>query len=102
EGNSFGWRGHYLAGKRIGRFEVLGSVSYEKRGLQYDGEDRAIALDNVQGDISDSHSRNFLAKVGWRPNATQRMQLMVNDFRLAQEGDFDIVVGDRALGIPAV
>lgn len=27
---------------------------------------------------------------------------MVNDFRLEQDGDFDIVVGDRAVGVPAV
>lgn len=102
DGDGFGWRAHYLAAKRIGAFDLLGSISYERRGLQFDGSDRPIAIDNVQGDVADSNSRNFLGKIGWRPTAEQRLQLMVNDFRLAQDGDFDIVVGDRALGVPAV
>ena len=100
EDNGVGWRAHYLAGKRIGDFDVLGSVSYERRGLQFDGRDRAIGVDNVQGDIADSHSRNFLGKIGWEPARGQRVQVMLNTFRLAQEGDFDLVVGDRDLGIP--
>ncbi|MGH7444341.1 MAG: TonB-dependent receptor, partial [Longimicrobiales bacterium] len=102
DGDGTGWRAHYLIGKRLGSFDVLGSVSYEARGLQYDGEDRPIAIDNVQGDVADSHSYNAFAKVGWEPTPTQRLQLMVNDFRLEGDGDFDSVDGDRAQGIPAV
>ena len=101
-GDGFGWRGHYLAAKRVGSFDLLGSASYERRGLQFDAEDRSIALDNTQGDVADSWSRNLLAKVGWDVAADQRVQLMVNDFRLEQLGGFDIVVGDRAAGRPAV
>ncbi|HSK19273.1 MAG TPA: TonB-dependent receptor [Longimicrobiales bacterium] len=102
DGDGFGWRGQYMAGKRFGSVDVLGSASYEERGLQYDGRERAIGVDNVQGDIADSNSRNFMGKVGWEPDANQRLQLMVNRFRLAQEGNFDIVAGDRAAGTPAV
>ncbi|HET7322417.1 MAG TPA: TonB-dependent receptor [Longimicrobiaceae bacterium] len=102
EGDGLGWRAHYLAGKDFGDLDVLGSVSYERRGLQFDAEDRPIAIDNVQGDVADSWSRNFLAKVGWEPAASQRLQLMVNDFHLAQRGNFDAVEGDRSLGIPAI
>jgi len=102
DGDGFGWRVHYMAGKRFGNVDVLGSVSYEQRGLQYDGEGRPIAVDNVQGDIADSHSRNLLVKLGWEPTASQRVQLLVNDFRLEGEGNFDIVPGDRASGIPAI
>ncbi|MQA92005.1 MAG: TonB-dependent receptor plug domain-containing protein [Gemmatimonas sp.] len=102
EGDGIGWRAHYLASKRFGRFDVLGSIGYEQRGLQFDGEDRPIAVDNVQGDVADSRSRNLLAKIGWEPTATQRMQLMVNDFRIAQDGNFEIVAGDRSTGTPAV
>jgi iron complex outermembrane receptor protein len=97
----FGWRTHYSAAKKFGEFDVLGSVSYESRGLQFDGNNRAIAVDNVQGDIADSDSRNFFAKIGWEPDATQRIELMANDFRLKQDGDFASVDGDRDLGIPA-
>jgi iron complex outermembrane receptor protein len=102
EGNGIGWRGHYLAAKRFGSFDVLGSASYERRGLQFDAKDRPIALDNVQGDIADSFSRNILGKVGWEPTASQRLQFTVNDFHLEQRGRFDAVPGDRALGRPAV
>lgn len=97
----FGFRTHYSAAKKFGAFDVLGSVSYESRGLQFDGKDRAIAVDNVQGDIADSDSRNFFAKLGWEPDPTQRVEVMFNDFRLAQDGDFDTIDGDRDLGIPA-
>lgn len=102
EENGFGWRGHYLAAKRIGDFDVLASATYEQRALQFDGRDRPIALDNVQGDVADSHSRNFFGKVGWEPTSDQRLQLMVSDFRLAQEGDFDVEEGNRERGLPAV
>ncbi|HET8655125.1 MAG TPA: TonB-dependent receptor [Longimicrobiaceae bacterium] len=102
EGDGLGWRAHYLAAKRFGAVDVLGSFSYERRGLQFDARDRPIAIDNVQGDVADSRSRDFLGKVGWEPGAGQRLQLMVNDFRLTQRGHFESVAGDRADGIPAV
>ncbi|HEX2167370.1 MAG TPA: TonB-dependent receptor, partial [Longimicrobiales bacterium] len=102
EGDGIGWRGHYMAGKRIGSFDVQGSVSVERRGLQFDGRNRAIGVDNVQGDIADSHSRNFLGKIGWEPAPAQRVQLMFNTFRLEQEGDFALVPGDRNAGVPAI
>ena len=100
--NGFGWSGSYLAAKRIGAFDLLGSFSLERRGLHYDGEGRAIALDNVQGDIADSESRNFFGKVGWEPDASQRLQFSVSDFRLAQNGGFESLEGDRSAGVPAV
>ena len=102
ESEGLGWSGHYLAAKRVGAFDVLGSFTYERQGLQYDGEGRPIALDNVQGDVADSESRSLFAKVGWEPAESQRLQLMVSDFRLAQRGNYEMVPGDRAAGIPAV
>lgn len=100
--DGLGWRGHYLATKRFGSVDAVASVSVERRGLQFDGEGRPIALDNVQGDVADSHSRNLFGKFGWEPAREQRIELTVNDFRLAQDGDFLSVEGDRAAGIPAV
>lgn len=102
ESDGMGWRTHYLVGKRSGDFDATGSVSYERRGLQFDGLGRAIALDNVQGDVADSHSYNLFGKVGWEPTAQQRLQLTVNDFRLEQRGSFESVEGDRDAGMPAV
>lgn len=102
DGDGLGWRGHYRAAKSFDDFDVLGSVTFERRGLQFDGADRRIAIDNVQGDIADSESRNFFAKAGWRPDERQRLQLTVSDFQLAQDGDFESLEGDRAAGTPAV
>lgn len=102
DGDGFGWRAQYLASQRLGNVDVLGSMSYERRGLQFDARDRPIGLDNTQGDVADSWSRNLLAKVGWDLGETQRLQVMVNDFRLEQLGGFDITLGDRAIGRPTV
>ncbi|HEX7050427.1 MAG TPA: TonB-dependent receptor, partial [Longimicrobiales bacterium] len=102
DGDGFGWRASYLAAKRFGNFDAVGSISYAHRGLQYDGKDRPIAIDNVQGDVADSHSHDFFAKLGWEPVPGQRLELMVNDFLLEQEGDFSMIEGDRAAGVPAI
>lgn len=100
ESDAFGWRGNYLASKRFGELDVLGSVSLEERGLLFDANGRAVGIDNVQGDIADSRSRNFFGKVGWEPTAAQRLQLMVSDFELEQEGGWVSVDGDRSAGTP--
>ncbi|MEQ8329710.1 MAG: TonB-dependent receptor [Longimicrobiales bacterium] len=100
-GDSRGWRAHYLAAKRWGAFDAVASASVEQRGLYFDGQGRPVALDNVQGDVADSRSRGFFGKLGWEPDADQRLEVMVSDFRLAQDGDFDAVPGDRSAGLPA-
>jgi len=97
----FGVRAFYRAGKRVGEVDILGAVSFESRGLQFDGDNEPIGLDNVQGDVADSDSRNFFGKIGWEPDADQRLQFTINDFKLEQDGDFVSVDGDRDAGIPA-
>jgi len=97
----FGLRAFYRAGKRFGELDVLGAVSFESRGLQFDGSDRPVGIDNIQGEVADSDSRNFFGKIGWEPDADQRLQFTVSDFKLEQDGDFIAVPGDREAGIPA-
>lgn len=101
EGESFGWRGHYMAAKSFDQFDVMAAVSYEDRGLFYDADDRPVGIENGQGDVADSHSRNFFFKGGWEPGEHQRLQLMVSDFKLQQDGDYVRVDGNRLQGIPA-
>jgi len=101
EGNAFGWRGHYMAAKSFDQFDVMAAVSYEDRGLFYDADDVPIGIENGQGDVADSHSRNFFFKSGWEPGEHQRLQLMVSDFKLQQDGDYVRVDGNRLRGIPA-
>lgn len=101
DGDGFGWGLSYSVGKRMSEVDLLASVSYDRRGLQFDGEGRPIAIDNVQGDIADSESRNLFAKAGWEPVPGRRLEVMVSDFRLAQQGGFASRDGDRAAGEPA-
>jgi len=100
--DGFGWRAHYAIGKQFESFDVMASASVESRELFFDGDGRSIGLDNVQGDVADSDSRNIFIKTGWNPDEHQRIQFTFNDFRLEQDGDFDSVDGDRSLGIPSV
>lgn len=101
DGEGFGWGLNYSAGQRFDEVDVLASVSYDRRGLQFDGDGRPVAIDNVQGDIADSESRNLFGKVGWAPSPGRRLEVMVSDFRLAQQGGFASTEGDRTTGQPA-
>ncbi|MEM6325636.1 MAG: TonB-dependent receptor [Bacteroidota bacterium] len=98
--DGFGYRAHYLASKRFGDLAVVASANLERRGLLFDGEGRTIGIDNTQGDIADSFSRNLFGKVEWRPAPSQRIQLLVNDFRLGQTDGFVPVTGNREEGLP--
>ena len=102
DGSGLGWGLNYMAGKRFGDVDAIASFSYDERGLQYDAVGRPIALDNVQGDIADSRSRSFFGKVGWDLALDQRVEVMASDFHLAQQGQYESIAGDRALGIPAI
>ncbi len=100
-GDGAGWRASYLASQRFDRWDFTGSVSWEERGLFYDGDGNPVGIDETQGDIADSESWNVFAKVGFEPTEDQRIQLMVNRFNLAMQDNYVSVPGDRALGIPA-
>lgn len=92
--------GGYLS-RRFGSFDIVGAASYHRRELFYDGRGRTIGVDSTQGDLADSGQRNFFGKIGWEPTSEQRLQLTVNDYRVAGDGDFSTLDGDRARGIPA-
>lgn len=94
------YRGSLYASKKFGDFDFIGAASYHKRGLFFDGEGRSIGVDATQGDLADSRQRNFFGKVGWEPDANQRLQFTVNDFLLEGDGDWSSVPGDRDAGIP--
>ena len=105
-GNSDGFEGDgwssklsYLLGKRIGRVEWLAGFTTHKRGLFFDADGRAIGLYPTQGDIMDSTSRDFYGKLAIGPTATRRFEVSINDFRLARDGDFLPVPGNRATGL---
>lgn len=100
DGDGFEHRGSVYATKRFGEIDFVAAASYHSRGIFFDGEGRSIGIDTTQGDLADSRQRNLFAKIGWEPDADQRLQLMVNDFLLEGDGDWQSLVGSRAAGIP--
>ena len=88
----------YLLSKRIGRFDAIGGVAVQKRGLFFDGNGDPVGLYPTQGDIMDSTSRSFYGKAGVDFTANRRLQVSVNDFRLGRDADFVAVPGNRAIG----
>lgn len=88
----------YLLSKRIGRVDAIGGIAVQKRGLFFDANGDAVGLYPTQGDIMDSTSRSFYGKAGIDLSATRRVEVSVNDFRLARDADFVAVPGNRATG----
>ncbi len=97
---SFGYRANYIIGQRFNRWDATASVTYEQRGLFYDGDSNPIGIDETQGDIADSETWNFFGKVGFEPDENQRIQLMVNHFDLAMQDNYISVDGDRSINLP--
>lgn len=90
-----------LTGKREGIFDFVAGAAYEKHDLFFDGKGRAIAVDTVQGELMDSHSLSLFGKAGVEPASDQRVEAMVNYYKVTGEGDYATVLGDREGGIPA-
>ena len=89
-----------MSGKRFERFfDVIGGVTFHKRGLFFDGNGDRVGLYRTQGDTMDSTSYDLFFKAGFEPDQHQRFQVMVNHFTLERDGDFRPVIGDRSAGI---
>ena len=101
EDNGLHGRASLLAGKRVGSFDVVAGAAYEKHDLFYDGNGRPIAVDTIQGELTDSRSWNLFGKAGWEPGADQRLEATVNLYRAEGDGDYRTVNGNALAGIPA-
>lgn len=101
EEHGFHYRLAGVTGRRIGSFDFVAGAAYEKHDLFYDGNDRAIAVDTVQGELMDSHSLSLFGKGGYEPTADQRLEATVSYFKVTGEGDYATVLGNRNAGIPA-
>jgi iron complex outermembrane recepter protein len=100
ESNSFGGKLGGLLSYRQGAFDVTGGVAYETRGLYYDGAGRRVGIDNTQGDVQDSQSLSFFARLGYDLSSTARLELFATRFNLEGNGDWIQVAGNRATGLP--
>ena len=91
----------YNASGRNDKFEYLFGLSYEDQGLYLDGRGRSIGADTTQGDLMDSRSYDALVKLGYWFDDNQRLQLSVNRYKIKSKANYQVVAGDRALGIPS-
>lgn len=101
EDSGWHYRASGLVGRKAGAFDFVAGASYEKRGLFYDGYDRSIAVDPVQGDIMDTKAWSLFAKLGWDATADQRFEFTGNIFDQRGEGNYVVVPGNVAAGVPA-
>lgn len=100
ESNSFGGKLGGLLAYRQGAFDVTGGVAYETRGVYYDGAGRRVGIDNTQGDVQDSKSLSFFARLGYDLSSTARLELFATRFNLEGNGDWVQVPGNRTTGLP--
>lgn len=100
ESNSFGGKLGGLLAYRQGAFDVTGGVAYETRGVYYDGAGRRVGIDNTQGDVQDSKSLSFFARLGYDLSSTARIELFATRFNLEGNGDWVQVPGNRTTGLP--
>lgn len=100
DSDGFVYKGVLLTGRKFGKADVTLGMTLTKTGLFFDGENRPVGLDGVQGDVADTSGRDYFLKLGYDFTPDQRLQLMVNDFRQRGNGDYIAVDGDRATGLP--
>lgn len=91
----------YNLSGRDDKFDYLFGLSYEDQGLYLDGRGRSIGADTTQGDLMDSRSYDALVKLGYWFDDNQRLQLSVNRYKIKSKANYQVVAGDRALGIPS-
>ena len=101
EGDGTHYKASGLLGKSFDSTDFILGVSYQVQDLFYDADGDPIAPDPVQGDIMDSEANNVFAKWGWDIADDQRLEFMANYFELEGDGDYRVVPGDMAAGIPA-
>lgn len=94
QSDSVGYRASYVFGTRSGDVDFVGGASYASEGLFYDGNGRAIAVNDIQGDLMDARSYNLFAKAGWDIDADKRLQLTANRYELRGNNDYITVNGD--------
>ena len=98
EDDSAGYKASYVFGTRRGDVDFVGGASLASEGLYYDGDGRAIAVNDVQGDLMDARSHNLFAKVGWNLDDQRRLQVSANLYELQGNNDYRTVPGNIATG----
>jgi iron complex outermembrane receptor protein len=93
------WKTGFSVAHKSDQFDLLGYASVQQRAMGYDGHGRRLGIDNVQGDSLDSHADDLFLKVG-KSFGAQRVQLELNRFDMAGDGDYANEPGVVAQGVP--
>lgn len=101
ESNSYHYKTSALIGKKTDEYDGLIGIALDQKDLYHDGDGEPLAVDPVQGDIMDGGSWNLFAKTGWDLTTEQRLEFSANLFELEGDGDYAVVPGDMASGVPA-
>lgn len=96
------YRTGYLFRGASGDVSAVAGVQLRSTGMYVDGDGNLIGVDSAQGDTMDSESYDVFAKLGYRIDDTQQLELMVNHFDMEGNGDYSSLGGDRAAGIPTI
>lgn len=93
------WKTGYSISHKSDDVDFLGYAAVQRRGMSYDGSGRRLGIDTVQGDTLDTHGDDLFVKIG-KSFGDQRLQLSLNRFNLAGDGDYMNDPGSVAEGVP--
>lgn len=80
--------------------DIIASISLRDSGMAYDGHGNIIGADNAQGDTTDSDSWNAFLKGGY-DWYEQRIELMINHYKVENKNRWIAVPGKVSEGIPS-
>lgn len=89
-----------LSSARSGGAYVVAGATWEHKPFGFDGDGRALGVDNVQGETLDSDAWSLFVKAGYDFSQRHRAELMVNRYAVAQNPDWVAINGNRATGTP--
>ena len=99
-GDSFGWKAGYSLQHKQEAFDVVAFAGTQRRGMAYDGDGHTVGIDTVQGDSVDSGGYDLFIKLGRDFGRHQRLQFSANRYDLKGDGDYRLLSGNRATGLP--
>lgn len=85
---------------KAGRFDASVGAAFDKRGIFRDADGRPIGINLTQGETQDSRALSLFGRFGYGVTDTMRLDLMVSRFELKGDGDYVVVAGNKAGGIP--
>lgn len=87
------YRSGYLFRGASGDVSAVAGVQLRSTGMYVDGNGQLIGVDTAQGDTMDSDSYDVFAKLGYRIDAGQTVEVMLNHFDMEGNGDYSSVGG---------